>query len=66
MIVACPNSESGNTSQTAVPATGWQEIRRGRKLLFEYHEACRLIRIVRNRRTYIIDLREPHFPLMLE
>lgn len=42
--------------ETAVPTTGWQEVRQGGKFLFEYHAEQQLIRIVRNGRVFVVAL----------
>lgn len=39
------------------PTDGWRPVRRGGKFLFEYHPERDLIRVLKNGRWFVVDLR---------
>lgn len=40
-----------------VPEKGWVSVRRDGKLLFEYHPELELVRVVRRKRPFVVDLK---------
>jgi len=45
------------TAVTDVPADGWVAVRQASKLLFEYHPERELVRVVKRKRPFVVDLK---------
>lgn len=50
-------SFAGDSDGVEVPEEGWVAVRRGGKLLFEYHPELELVRVVRRKRPFVVDLK---------
>jgi hypothetical protein len=51
------SSLTEGASGCKVPEKGWVTVRRDGKLLFEYHPELELVRVVRRKRPFVVDLK---------
>jgi len=47
----------GETAVADVPADGWVAVRQAGRLLFEYHPERELVRVVKRKRPFVVDLK---------
>ena len=57
MDVGAPTLRPKDTAVADVPADGWVAVRQAGRLLFEYHPERELVRVVKRKRPFVVDLK---------